>query len=169
MACTVCRRNDRKAIEADLERLTLRAVGEKYGLNRETLRRHRVRCATVSRPAPRAVAAPVVEVSRLPTAPRPRVVLRGRLLEEAEQGVSDLHEAIESLGRDLADPDLGLRDRQTVCRTLAMLRREARGYLELASRVGALEAPDVDVPDDPTVEDVERILASIQDEMREAG
>jgi hypothetical protein len=50
-----------------------------------------------------------------------------------------------------------------------MLLREARGYLDLAGRVGALEAPDEDVPADPTVQDVERILDAIREELREAG
>jgi len=165
MRCAICDRKDVDEVNAALALRSNREVGAEFGLNRESLRRHRAHIP-VAQPG----AEVIVMAGRRPTPRAPRSVegdrrlTTGKLLQAVVERLAAVEAAAARCERRI-EAGLGLREEQLVIRTLVMLRREARGYLELIARTGGLDAPTSEMPEARTVEDVERMLGELQREI----
>lgn len=170
MACSICNRPDVDAVNAALRLRSNRDVAAQFGCNRETLRRHRKH---VAQDVPRLASVPSVRaVAGIPERRTPegidRRLMRGQMLVATVERLAAVEDVIALARRDLS-PELGLRERHLVYRTLVMLHREARGHLDVIARVGGLDTPDVDDLEATTMEDVRRQLQEIEAELEAAN
>jgi len=163
--CKICSSPLVKEIDTDLQSSSIRAVSEKWKLNRTTLSKHFDKCLkkkpiTTTVPECATVLAKPVERVKVPR------LHKGRVLESVVGYIELLNDALSAA---ISMPEgVSLRERHLVLRTTVQVMREARGWMEVAVRMGLAEASESDLPDDPTVEDLRVYLGRLHAELEAA-